>query len=62
MNDLRWLHQTGNMHLIKYEHREKIGLWLYNASRDTEDSPEDTEDSASEHLEDTEDTETVSIV
>ena len=65
MNDLRWLHETGNMHLIKYEHREKIGLWLHDAKMAMEDSPEDTEDSAPEHLEDSEDTEasaTVTIV
>ena len=45
------------MHLIKYENREKIGLWLQDARAGMEDSPEDTEDSAPEHLEDSEDTE-----
>ena len=57
MNDLRWLYWTGNMHLIKYENREKIGLWLQDARAGMEDSPEDTEDSAPELLEDSEDTE-----
>jgi hypothetical protein len=56
MNDLCWLFRTGNMHLIKYENREKIGLWLHDAKMAMEDSPEDTEDSAPEHLEDKEDT------
>jgi hypothetical protein len=57
MNDLRWLNETGRMHLIKYEHRAQSGKWLRDAIRADES---DAEDSAPEHLEDTstEDTET----
>jgi SMC interacting uncharacterized protein involved in chromosome segregation len=59
MNDLRWLNETGRMHLIKYEHRAQIGQWLHDAIRADES---DAEDSAAEDSEDTEATTTVTIV
>jgi hypothetical protein len=59
MNDLRWLHETGRMHLIKYEHRAQIGKWLRDAIRADES---DAEDSAAEDSEDTEASTTVTIV
>jgi hypothetical protein len=59
MNDLQWLHASGRMHRIKYEHRAQIGQWLRDAVR-ADDS--DAEDSAAEDSEDTEVSTTVTVV
>ena len=64
MNDLRWLHASGKMHRIKYEHRAQIGQWLRDAVRADDSDAEDSaaEDSAAEDSEDTEASTTATFV
>jgi len=64
MNDLQWLHASGRMHRIKYEHRAQVGQWLHDAVRADDSNAEDSaaEDSAAEDSEDTEASATVTVV